>query len=212
MSFFRNLNLVAPATLAFALVGAPALAQDDASSEDDDALMEALEEEMGPPSVPRLDVGLATGFNSPSGTLGLETHVRLNDYVGVGVVGGVGAWGPRITPQVRLYPMSISTAGLFLEGGLSLNLGTDNYTGVDSTDGAIIQELTPTVTTGLGYRFPFMDNKAWGLLRLGYAFRLRQDNIRLGDGSPVPSGVDLVLEFSQHQGLLIGAGFGLAFF
>jgi hypothetical protein len=221
MSLFRTLNL-APAALALALVGPPVLAQEEASTETDDSAPEEAQEtqetqetqeaQTQDPAFPRLDLGLASGFNSPSGTIGLETNFRLVDYVGVGVVGGAGAWGWRITPQVRFYPFGVSSVGLFLEGGLSLNLGGIVYTNPYSETDATVLDLTPTLTTALGYRFPFRNNKAWGLLRVGYAFRLNRDNIHAVDGGPANPDSTIGLGILQHEGILLSAGFGLALF
>jgi hypothetical protein len=203
MSFFRNLL---PTALAFALVSTPALAQEEAaaeSTEADDALLEDLELKS---PFPTLDFGVATGFNNPSGFFGVETHLLLNEHVGVGVLGGFGAWGFRLTPQARLYPFNASEVGLFLEGGLSLNLG--GREGFPPKD-PVTLGLTPTATTALGYRFPILDGQGWGLLRAGWGFRLREENLHSSDGTPLAPGL---YSLRQHEGFLIGAALGAVIF
>jgi hypothetical protein len=213
MSFFKNLNLV-PTTLAFALVAAPALAQDTETTqttETTDAMQDTLEMQQGP-VFPKLDIGVASGFNNPSGIYGFETNYRFMDHVGVGLLGGNGAWGLRLTPQVRLYPFGVSNSGLFLEGGLSLNLGGESFIEVNGERQTVDQLFTPVVTTALGYRIPFVENKAWFLLRAGWGFRLAQDNIRVQGGGELNPLLGAALTLSQHEGFLFGAAIGIALF
>ena len=215
MSFFRKLNLV-PATLAFALVGAPALAQETTATDTTqpaDTTDTTETADTKPASMfPKLDIGIASGFNSPSGIYGFETNYRLMDHVGLGLLGGNGAWGLRLTPQVRLYPFGVSNAGLFLEGGLSLNLGGESYIEVNGVRQTADQLFTPVVTSALGYRIAFMENKAWFLLRAGWAFRLNQDNVSVRGGEEINPLLDAALILSQHEGLLFGAAIGIALF
>ena len=70
-----------------------------------------------------LDFGIALGFNSPSGILGLEVEYRPSGNVGFNLGGGVGAWGARLGPAVRWYFLGIDGESPFMEGGLSLNMG-----------------------------------------------------------------------------------------
>jgi hypothetical protein len=215
MSFFRNLGLPST-TLACFLAGAPALAQDKAATkateateeaETEDAQPEALEEEV--PAFPRLDIGVATGFNNPSGVSGGELHFRFTEYVGAGLMAGYGAWGARLTPHARLYPLGVREYGFFLEGGLSVNVGgREALTASEWT----IYEPTLTLTPALGYRFSIMQNRAWGLLRAGYAIRLSQDNLSTSSGEPVDSSIHFWSGIRQHEGFLIGAAVGMAIF
>ena len=111
--------------IALALAGGPALAQDTAPASKAPAETEPATPAL--PEMPRLDIGTSTGLNNPAGMYGIETDFRLLDRVSVGILGGNGAWGIRLTPQARLYPFGVSRAGLFLEAGMSLNFGGMTY-------------------------------------------------------------------------------------
>jgi hypothetical protein len=158
----------------------------------------------------RLDVGVTLGFNNPGGIYGGEADFRLVDRFSVGLAAGQGAWGLRITPQVRLYPFRITNAGLFLESGLSLNLGGKATTTVN---GSVVQEadmaLTPVANVSLGYRFsPY--SWGWSALRVGYGFRLKGDNYTLRDDSILDPLMETLLAASQPGGFLIGVSGGFS--
>lgn len=158
----------------------------------------------------RLDVGLTMGFNNPGGIYGAETDFRLIDRFSVGLAGGRGAWGIRITPQVRLYPFRITTAGLFLESGLSLNLGGKAAV---SVDGTVVQEadraFTPVANVGIGYRSaPY--EWGWSAIRVGYGFRLKKDNYTLRDATVLDPLMETLLAASQPGGFLIGISGGFS--
>lgn len=55
--------------------------------------------------IPRLDLGLSTGWNNPGGIWGGEADFRVLGKLSIGIEGGQGAWGLRITPQVLLTPV-----------------------------------------------------------------------------------------------------------
>src|SRR5690606_12874897 len=92
---------------------APALAQDTAPAV-------TFREEK---AIPRIDLGVTGGINNPGGIYGLEGSYRILDHLSVGVAGGNGAWGLRLSPLVRAYPFGASNYGLFVETGASFNLG-----------------------------------------------------------------------------------------
>lgn len=172
----------------------------------------SAEEVSVPPGgeVHRLDVGVTMGFNNPGGIYGVETDFRVIDRFSVGVAGGRGAWGIRITPQVRLYPLRITKAGLFLESGLSLNLG-DRAT--VSVNGNVVQEadmaFTPVANVGLGYRFTPYD-WGWSAIRVGYGFRLKKDNYTLRDATVLDPLMETLLAASQPGGFLVGISGGFS--
>lgn len=163
--------------------------------------------------MPRLDIGVTTGFNNPGGIYGAEVDFRLFNRLSLGLAAGSGAWGPRLTPQVRLYPFGVDTAGLFLEGGAALNLGG---TATAESNGQVVQEadmaFTPVVNASLGYRFSWGRN-AWSALRVGYGFRLNNEQAYTlrGGATLVDPLMETLLEASEPGGFLVGlsAGFSI---
>jgi hypothetical protein len=130
--------------------------------------------------------------------------------VGVNLGGGSGAWGTRITPAARLYPLGISGASLFLEGGLSLNTGGEASVSVNDGPEQIVDLLmTPVATTSVGVRFNI--DRIYFTPRVGWGFRLRQENYRTRDGSEISPLFDAALGLFQHGGFLISLTVGATF-
>lgn len=160
--------------------------------------------------IPRLDIGGSVGINNPAGIYGIETDYRFLDRVSAGLSGGSGAWGPRISGGARVYPFAIQNAGLFLEAGLSLNVGgSTSLTVNDETVQEVDMLLTPTANTAIGYRAQFKDF-GWTALKLGYGLRLRQENIRVRDGSELNPLLDAALSLSQPGGFLVALSGGFS--
>jgi hypothetical protein len=158
----------------------------------------------------QLDVGAAAGFNSPSGVYGLEVEYRPLQYVGLILGGGSGAWGNRITPGARLYPLGISGASLFLEGGMSINTGGEASVSINDGPEQIVDLLvTPVATTSVGVRFNI--DRIYFTPRVGWGFRMRQDNYRTRDGSEINPLFDAALGLFQHGGFLISLTIGATF-
>lgn len=69
-----------------------------------------------------LSVGLSTGYNAPSGFVGGSLLVRPLKGLGLGFNAGLGQWGARLSPEVRL---GFGSGPLWLYGqaGLSFNTG-----------------------------------------------------------------------------------------
>ncbi len=163
------------------------------------------------PTLPRLDIGGTTGINNPGGFYGAEAQYRLVDQLALGVAGGSGAWGPRVTPEVRYYPFGASRVGFFLESGLSFNFGGRSDLKVNGvvTESANLL-MTPVVNAALGYRFSF-GQRGWLALRVGYGFSLRSDNVTTDTGAPPSSLLKVGIDLSQPGGLMAGlsAGFSI---
>jgi hypothetical protein len=158
----------------------------------------------------QLDVGAAAGFNSPSGIYGLEVEYRPMEYLGLNLGGGPGAWGNRLTPAARLYPLGISGASLFLEGGLSINTGGEATVTVNGEPAQIVDLLmTPVATTSVGVRFNI--DRVYFTPRVGWGFRLRQDNYLSRDGSEIGPLFDTAIGLFQHGGFLISLTVGATF-
>lgn len=157
----------------------------------------------------QLDLGVAAGFNSPSGILGLEVEFRPIEQLGVNLGGGFGAWGKRISPGLRLYPLGARRASPFLEGGLSYNTGGEAY--LKSGDYAQYADLlpTPVATASVGLRGA-IGSRLYVVPRVGWGWRLRQDNVQTQDGSELNPLLDLAADLSQHGGFLISLTVGLS--
>jgi hypothetical protein len=158
----------------------------------------------------RLDLGVASGFNSPSGILGLEGEYRPRDNMGVHLGGGIGAWGNRITPAARLYPIGISSASPFVEAGLSLNLGRRATVTPDGGQEVGVELLpTPVATTSVGVRFNV--SHVYFTPRVGWGFRLRQENFRGVNGTQISELERGLIGLLQHGGFLFSFAGGVTF-
>ncbi|MBN1204688.1 MAG: hypothetical protein JXB05_07165 [Myxococcaceae bacterium] len=177
---------------------------------------ETYEEEAEEERVPMrrgttLDVGLAAGFNSPSGVYGLEGEYRPMEQVGFQLGVGAGAWGYRVSPLVRAYPFGRRSLSPFAEGGLSFNLGTESSISYGNGQEQTVDLLfTPVAILSFGVRANMGDH-AYITPRVGWGWRLRQDNVRSRDGQDVDAILDLVNTLSQHGGFLFGLTAGVSF-
>jgi hypothetical protein len=171
-----------------------------------------VESALGPEAKPArdlwhtLDVGAALGFNSPSGIFGLELEYRPSEYLGVNLGGGIGAWGMRASPTLRLYPLGIGGASPFMEGGLSLNLGKEQFT---VSQGNYRLLLTPVATLSGGFRFN--SSRIFFSPRAGWSWRLRSDNYESADGTEISSSAQSDLGIYQHGGFLFSLTTGVTF-
>lgn len=158
----------------------------------------------------KVDLGLAAGFNSPSGIVGAELEFRPVEYVGLNLGAGFGAWGRRLSGQLRLYPLGARRASPFLEGGVSYNTGGESY--LKSGDYAQYADLlpTPVATVSLGLRGA-LGSHLYVAPRLGWGFRLRQDNVQTQDGSELNPLLDIAADLSQHGGFLASFTVGVTF-
>jgi hypothetical protein len=156
----------------------------------------------------QLDLGVAAGFNSPSGIFGLEAEYRPVEQVGFNLGGGFGAWGKRISLGARLYPLGARRASPFLEGGMSYNMGSEAY--LKSGDYAQYADLlpTPVATASVGLRGA-IGSSLYIVPRVGWGWRLRQDNVQTRDGSELNPLLDLAADLSQHGGFLISLTMGV---
>ncbi len=159
----------------------------------------------------RLDLGLAAGLNSPSGILGVEVEFRPVQYAGLNLGAGFGAWGTRFSAQMRLYPLGARGASPFVEGGVSYNKGGEAY--LKSGDYAQYADLlpTPVATASLGLRGA-LGSHLYVVPRVGWGFRLRQENVRTQDGSELNPLLDIASQLSQHGGFLCSLTVGVTLF
>ncbi|WP_147443377.1 hypothetical protein [Corallococcus sp. AB011P] len=161
-----------------------------------------------------LDLGLALGFNSPSGIFGGEIEYRVVPVLGLNLSAGTGAWGFRVGPVARLYPLGESRTSPFLEAGMSFNLGTKSTSTLTlngETEEFTTEKLpTPVATLAVGMR-QSMGPMYLGL-RAGWGFRLREDNWRTSDGRDPNLLDDLDIATSQHGGFLASVTLGVTLF
>lgn len=161
-----------------------------------------------------LDLGLALGFNSPSGIFGGELEYRVAPVLGLNLSAGTGAWGFRVGPVARLYPLGEVRTSPFLEAGMSFNMGTTSTTtltiGDESEQFTTEKLMTPVATLAVGMR-QSMGPMYLGL-RAGWGFRLREDNWRTSDGRDPNLLDDLDIATSQHGGFLASVTLGVSLF
>jgi hypothetical protein len=165
-------------------------------------------------STKRMDLGVSGGWNNPGGVVGVEGEFRLNDYVGVGGGAGIGAWGARLTPQARLYPLGASARGvpIFIELGLAMNTGGKATFTENGTSYNVQQSLTPTVNGSFGMRKDIWTS-AFVVFRVGYALSLSSPltNYSVENGATLPTLSQAALTVAQPGGLILGAALGWSF-
>jgi hypothetical protein len=161
-----------------------------------------------------LDLGLAVGFNSPSGIYGGELEYRVVPKLGLNLSAGAGAWGFRVGPLARLYPFGEVRTSPFLEAGMSFNMGGTSRSSITfngETETFDTQKLlTPVATVAVGMR-QSMGPMYLGL-RAGWGFRLREDNWRTSDGRDKNVLDELDVAVTQHGGLLFSLTLGATLF
>ncbi|NNB90376.1 hypothetical protein HJC10_30030 [Corallococcus exiguus] len=161
-----------------------------------------------------LDLGLALGFNSPSGIFGGELEYRVTPILGLNLSAGTGAWGFRVGPVARLYPLGEVRTSPFLEAGMSFNMGTTSTTTLtfgDESEVYTTEKLfTPVATLAVGMR-QSMGPMYLGL-RAGWGFRLREDNWTTSDGRDPNLFDALDIGTSQHGGFLASVTLGVTLF
>lgn len=161
-----------------------------------------------------LDLGVAAGFNSPSGIFGGELEYRVTPILGLNLSAGTGAWGFRVGPLARIYPLGEVRTSPFLEAGMSFNLGTKSTSTVtigNETEEFTTEKLmTPVATLAVGLR-QSMGPMYLGA-RVGWGFRLREDNWRTSDGRDPNFLDDLDIGASQHGGFLTSLTIGVTLF
>ncbi|PTL85423.1 hypothetical protein DAT35_01505 [Vitiosangium sp. GDMCC 1.1324] len=159
----------------------------------------------------KLDIGVSAGFNSPAGIYGGEIEYRALPWLGLNASGGVGAWGLRVGPLVRLYPLGARGFSPFAEAGVSFNLGSEVYSEINGERRYADQLFTPVATASLGARIA-LGSRLYLTPRVGWAFRLREDNFQMRDGNPPDSITDAAVFLTQHGGFLTSLAFGVAIF
>ncbi|MFE8601485.1 hypothetical protein [Archangium violaceum] len=163
------------------------------------------------PGATQLDIGASVGLNSPSGIYGGEVEYRMYPILGLRVSGGQGAWGTRVGPQVRLYPLGEVVLSPFLEAGMSFNFGGETWSEIDGVRTYADMLLTPVGTLAVGSRL------ALGRLfflssRVGWSWRLRQDNVQIRGGGDPDVITAAALSLFQHEGFVISGSLGVSFF
>ncbi len=160
------------------------------------------------PPVPHLDLGVSGGLNNPGGVYGVEADYRLFDWLSVGLGAGSGAWGYKATPQLRLYPFGVNTAGLFIEAGSSINLGSTASSTENGVTRKINEEMTATVNASLGYRIR-LGVAGWLALRAGYGLKLGSDTNYSYDGGGAVTGLTKgVMDILEPGGFIVGLSGG----
>lgn len=162
----------------------------------------------------RWDIAVSGGVNNPAGVIGLESDLRFTPFFSVGVAGGIGTWGPRMSPQFRVYPFGADwrNLGVFVETGLSVNLGGQAEIGDGSTTNLVVRAPTPAVNISMGLRRHFGEH-LFGIVRAGWgvAPRLVATNYTVVGGAPLSPTAQAVLNGLRPGGVILGASFGYSF-
>jgi hypothetical protein len=162
----------------------------------------------------RWDIAVSGGINNPAGTIGLESDLRFTPFFSVGVAGGIGTWGPRLSPQFRVYPFGADwqNLGVFVETGLSVNLGGQAEIADGSTTTLVVRAPTPALNISMGLRRHFGE-RLFGIVRAGWevAPRLAATNYTVVGGATLSPAAQAALNGLQPGGVILGASFGYSF-
>ena len=159
-----------------------------------------------PNRVPSTDLGVAVGFNAPAGGIGFEGEWRPVPGLGLGLHGGVGMWGTRISPVVRLYPVGVKF-GLFAEGAISINEGGSSE--LIGAGRGLSLESTGAASLAIGFRQTHFTH-FFTSVKAGYQWRFQQSE-SYSAGTPLSSGERFMLDMLQPGGVVVGATAGVAF-
>jgi len=162
----------------------------------------------------RWDIAVSGGINNPAGVIGLESDLRFTPFFSVGVAGGVGTWGPRLSPQFRVYPFGADwlNLGVFVETGLSVSLGGQVEIGDGRTTNLVARTPTAALNVSMGLRRHFGEH-LFGMVRAGWevAPRVAATNYTVVGGATLSPAAQAVLNGSQPGGVILGASFGYSF-
>jgi hypothetical protein len=161
----------------------------------------------------RFDIAVSGGINNPAGVIGLESDLRFTPFFSVGVAGGIGTWGPRLSPQFRVYPFGADwwNLGVFVETGLSVNLGGQAAVSDGSTF-LVVRAPTPALNISMGLRRHFGEH-LFGIVRAGWGVApgLAATNYTVVGGATLSPTAQAVLNGLQPDGVILGASFGYSF-
>ena len=159
----------------------------------------------------QLDIGGSLGFNSPSGMYGGEIEWRMFPWVGVRASGGVGVWGTRVGPQLRVYPLGEVPISPFLEAGLSFNSGGQATVTVNDVRREAELLFSPSTTLAVGSRWA-VGRLFFVSSRIGWSWNLRENNVRMLDGQPLDGLTDVAFSLLKHDGFVISGTVGMSLF
>lgn len=156
-----------------------------------------------------LDIGASLGLNSPAGIVGGEIEYRALPQLGLNLSGGLGGWGPRFSPLVRIYPIGYSIFSPFLEAGLSLNLG---YSGTTTIDGerhywTFLPQVSIPVSVGARIA---LGRYVYVTARAGWVFRTGEPPVSYDNESEPDGATALLAAGAQHYGFLVSGAIGIA--
>ncbi len=155
------------------------------------------------------DLGVSGGFNSPGGIVGAEAEFRPIRFLGIRASGCIGAWGGRISPGLRVYGWLGQWGGVFIDGALAMNLGGPIRIAVGERAWAVERDFTATAIPALGGKLRL--GPVFFEARVGYAFRLKQDNYRITEGDPNDPVLVGAVNAAQHEGIAASGMFGVNF-
>ena len=160
-----------------------------------------------------LDVGGSFGFNNAGGLgfftgFGLQSDLRLVDFVSVGAGVGGGLWGARFTAHSRVYPLGVSRS-FFIQGALSHNLGNTVDLEDRGVELRVERHAVSTANASLGYRRD-LGSRGWLAFEAGWAFRLGDAEYTTNGVRELTHSESQVLRFSRPGGLILGISGGFS--
>ncbi len=139
---------------------------------------------------PRWNLAASTGYNSPAGFLGLEVDFRVQHYISLGVAGGVGGWGYRVSPTVKLDLLPGRRTQVFFEAAVAVNLGGAGTVTSNGMVTDVDMGVVPTADVAVGVRVHKF-GPLWTGFRLGVAVALATERFTT-TGTPDQTTRDLI--------------------
>jgi hypothetical protein len=160
-----------------------------------------------------LNISVTAGVDNPGGLVGLEADYRVFRYEAfaatAGLAGGIGMWGPRISPTVKAEWQFDDTIAVFLQGALSLNLGGNGYVSVNGNRQDFTMNLTPAMSFAFGGRKQWFW-RFWTGALVGANMSLAQNNYTIVGGGAATPETMLILNAAQPGGLLVALTAGVS--
>ncbi|RKH13859.1 hypothetical protein D7V97_04595 [Corallococcus sp. CA053C] len=160
-----------------------------------------------------LDVGGSFGFNNAGGLgfingFGLESDLRLVDFLSVGAGVGAGLWGARFSAHARVYPLGVSRS-FFVQGALAHNLGRRGEFEEDGVELRVIRYAASTANASLGYRRD-LGSRGWIAFEAGWAFLLGGAAYSTSGVRELTHSEEQVLGFARPGGVVLGISGGFS--
>lgn len=179
----------------------------------------AFAEEQPQASAPG-DFGLSieSGWNSYAGMIGIRGEYRLFSGLAANAGAGIGAWGPRLSAGLRIYPSW--PYGLAFGAGIACNTGeqdrydhksltVDPVTGVETKE-IVTYRTTQVFVVNLSavYSWDFSDGDRF-YIEAGWGFSLKNNPYEAtsASGHPLSRSSKKKMDLIQPGGLILSCGY-----